>query len=216
MFTIGSLFTSDQKLPFGEMNDNSPACLWYYSSKGPLPNGARGVTFVAPGGAVVETPRWHPSIKRSWIGTSCASPIAAGGIACLMAALKANSIPYCPGAMKLALTNTAYLPNGGDQLGFGNGIIQINSAFEYFKSFKTALYQKIILPQISINKSNKKGIVFYNNIYNNNMNKYCIKIENKQKQIPWILKLTPEEENQKHIEYSKAIKNNLFYVKIDS
>uniref|UniRef100_A0AC34FU95 Peptidase S8/S53 domain-containing protein n=1 Tax=Panagrolaimus sp. ES5 TaxID=591445 RepID=A0AC34FU95_9BILA len=172
MLTIGSLYTCDVKNLF--LHDDKKADLTFenksltsfvedYSSRGPLPDGARGVTFVAPGDAYVQNPKSPSSLPFKWIpvfGTSYSSPNAAGAIACLLSALKANSIQYSPATIKMALSNTAFLPAGGDRLAFGNGIIQIDSAFEYFKSFKETL-PKIIFPKIILNEPNKKGILIY-------------------------------------------------------
>uniref|UniRef100_A0A914Q100 Peptidase S8/S53 domain-containing protein n=1 Tax=Panagrolaimus davidi TaxID=227884 RepID=A0A914Q100_9BILA len=220
IFTIGSLFTSEMKLYFETENDDSPSHLWYYSSKGPTTNGLRGITLVAPGSAIVENSKHHSSNgKQIFHETSCAAPIAAGAIACLLSALKANSIKYNPAIIKMALCNTAFLPENGDQLGYGNGIIQIDSAFEYLKSNRENLL-KVIFPQISIkNKSNEKGIVIYKIENDQNIYDYCINIKHlniqTKNQINWILKLSSEKENQ-YIEYSKTVTNDLFNVKIDT
>lgn len=60
-------------------------------------------------------------------GTSMASPNAAGGVALLVSALKANGLPVEPWAVRRALENTA-APLGGDApdavLTYGRGLIQ--------------------------------------------------------------------------------------------
>uniref|UniRef100_A0AC34FX09 Peptidase S8/S53 domain-containing protein n=1 Tax=Panagrolaimus sp. ES5 TaxID=591445 RepID=A0AC34FX09_9BILA len=130
IFTIGSVCTAETKtmISYSE-NANS-----INSSKGPfVSSGARGVDFVAPGTAITDRPKWYAEKKRWATGTSLAAPNAAGLIACLLSALKANGIPWSPALIKMALANTAFLPNGANKLEFGNGIIQIKKAFEFIK-----------------------------------------------------------------------------------
>uniref|UniRef100_A0A914PL97 Peptidase S8/S53 domain-containing protein n=1 Tax=Panagrolaimus davidi TaxID=227884 RepID=A0A914PL97_9BILA len=112
---IGSINTSDTNSIFGEKIDDPPT-VTFYSSRGPLPNGARGITFGVPSSAVIENPGWYTRKKQIFEGTSCASPIAAGAITCLLSALKANSMKYTPATIKMALCNTAFLPKNGDRL----------------------------------------------------------------------------------------------------
>uniref|UniRef100_A0A914Y3C2 Peptidase S8/S53 domain-containing protein n=1 Tax=Panagrolaimus superbus TaxID=310955 RepID=A0A914Y3C2_9BILA len=213
IFSIGSIITSDINNYVDDEYSNyvDPPDVWSYSSKGPLPTGARGVTFTAPGDAFIENPKWHPVKQILCSGTSGATPNAAGAIACLISALKANSIKYSPQSIKLALSNTAYLPNEENRLGFGNGIIQINSAFEYFKTHKQMLENIESPPQLTIKNSDMKGIILHQFSNTADSNNYCIKVK-QQKQIPWILKLKPE--NQKHVEFSKTVSKNSFNVKI--
>uniref|UniRef100_A0A914QYK8 Peptidase S8/S53 domain-containing protein n=1 Tax=Panagrolaimus davidi TaxID=227884 RepID=A0A914QYK8_9BILA len=163
MLTVGAMYWSDKKNviinPLCEI-DKKKKCqplMTDYSSKGPLPNGSCGVTFVAPG-AVIANPTWNPSKKIIFNGTSFASPNAAGSIACLLSALKANSIEYNPSILKLVLSNTAFLPDGDNRLQFGNGILQIDSAFEFFKTFKQIL-PTIVPPKIRFKRTNEKGII---------------------------------------------------------
>uniref|UniRef100_A0A914PXW6 Peptidase S8/S53 domain-containing protein n=1 Tax=Panagrolaimus davidi TaxID=227884 RepID=A0A914PXW6_9BILA len=215
IFTVGSINTSDTNSIFGEKIDDPPI-VTFYSSRGPLPNGARGVTFGVPSSAVIENPGWYTSKKKIFEGTSCASPIAAGAIACLLSALKANSMKYTPATIKMVLCNTAFLPKNEDRLSFGNGIIQINSAFEYYLKNNKNYLSKIIVPQISVkNESNEKGIIIYKIQNDQNIYDFCINIENSNIKIPWILKSFPKE-NEKYIKYSKTVENNLFNIKIDT
>uniref|UniRef100_A0AC34GG05 Uncharacterized protein n=1 Tax=Panagrolaimus sp. ES5 TaxID=591445 RepID=A0AC34GG05_9BILA len=134
-------------------------------------------------------------------------------IACLLSALKANLIPYYPATIKLALSNTAFLPDENERLGFGNGIIQINSAFEYFKTFAMNLL-KIIFPKVFLNGTFDKGIAICKKDDRKYVYDYCINVKYPKniptkKQISWVLQLIPA--NHKHIEYSKIVsKNSVF------
>jgi tripeptidyl-peptidase II len=108
-----------------------------WSSKGPAPDGYLGVSVSAPGAAVTGVPRY--SLKGSTLmnGTSMSSPNAAGTIACLLSAMKAQSIPVSPLRVRLALENSAVMPTECRQseadapiLSYGTGMIQVESAYE--------------------------------------------------------------------------------------
>uniref|UniRef100_A0AC35FMD0 Peptidase S8/S53 domain-containing protein n=1 Tax=Panagrolaimus sp. PS1159 TaxID=55785 RepID=A0AC35FMD0_9BILA len=95
-----------------------------YSSKGPLSCGSRGIDFVAPDAAILDLPKWYRSNQKAdYEGTSLAASQVAGSIACLLSALKANNIQYSSTMIKMALSKTAYLPDGANKLEYGNGII---------------------------------------------------------------------------------------------
>uniref|UniRef100_A0AC34FTY3 Peptidase S8/S53 domain-containing protein n=1 Tax=Panagrolaimus sp. ES5 TaxID=591445 RepID=A0AC34FTY3_9BILA len=192
--------------------------IFQFSSKGPLKTGERGIDFVAPGAAITEIPKWISKngykISR---GTSMACPNAAGAIACLLSALKANSIEYNPTMLRLALSNTAYLPENGDKLAFGAGIIQIYAAFEYIKTFKNIILSPKIPPIISIYESTKKAtlmkaIYLIQNENDSISRKYCVKL-NSTKTASWNLKLVPKSA-ETFIEFSKTLSKNMFFVKI--
>uniref|UniRef100_A0A914PWP0 Peptidase S8/S53 domain-containing protein n=1 Tax=Panagrolaimus davidi TaxID=227884 RepID=A0A914PWP0_9BILA len=145
IFTIGAVLTSKIRkevfLVRKTKKDKNvlPPVVAEYSSRGPGHKGSRGVDFVAPCSAITDSSRFvfgnkkGPWLKRRHGGTSIASPNAAGAVACLLSALKANSIQYSPFTLKFALFKTAYLPENGIKFEFGHGIIQINNAFDYCK-----------------------------------------------------------------------------------
>uniref|UniRef100_A0A914QHK0 Peptidase S8/S53 domain-containing protein n=1 Tax=Panagrolaimus davidi TaxID=227884 RepID=A0A914QHK0_9BILA len=212
IFIIGSVFTEEmkKKIPFHE-SKNYPS-LYNLSSKGPLQiSGARGIDFVAPGAAITDFPKWFSNKNRISGGTSSATPNAAGTIACLLSALKANGIPYSPSMIKFALANTAFLPKNANKLEFGNGIIQIFDAFEFIKKFVNYFSQKPIVPRF-LDEPNQRGIIFVKN--EKNLSKdYLINIDLEVDK-NWILKCA--ESGKNFIQHSKTFKNNSFNVKIDT
>uniref|UniRef100_A0A914PI12 Peptidase S8/S53 domain-containing protein n=1 Tax=Panagrolaimus davidi TaxID=227884 RepID=A0A914PI12_9BILA len=214
IFIIGSFFTSEIKdiLPSG-YNGGIADTINKYSSKGPfLSSGARGIDFVAPGEAITNLPKWYPNKNTDFNGTSLAAPNAAGSIACLLSALKANGIAYSPAMIKMALANTAFLPKNANKLEFGNGIIQIYDAFEFIKKSINFFPKNFIVP-ISVNNPKlEKGIIFVKSDEIQSKN-YCVNI-NPKFNTKWILKCT----DQSFVSHCKTVssKNNSFNVKIDA
>uniref|UniRef100_A0AC35FEU6 Tripeptidyl peptidase II Ig-like domain-containing protein n=1 Tax=Panagrolaimus sp. PS1159 TaxID=55785 RepID=A0AC35FEU6_9BILA len=87
------------------------------------------------------------------------SPDAVGNIACLLSALKAESILISPFRIKLALMNTAMAPEDGSHHPFslGAGIIQIYDAFDLLKS-ETIKAIPTNLADIKVDIEGKRGI----------------------------------------------------------
>uniref|UniRef100_A0AC34FXA3 Peptidase S8/S53 domain-containing protein n=1 Tax=Panagrolaimus sp. ES5 TaxID=591445 RepID=A0AC34FXA3_9BILA len=215
IFFVGSFFAAEVKDKF-ESDENMNNQVHNFSSRGPLPSGARGIDFVAPGSAITDLPKWYPKKNDRNQGTSLATPNIAGSIACLLSALKANSIKYTPAMIKMALANTAFLPSGADKLAYGHGIIQINDAFEFIKTSINILPMKSSTP-IFLNDPNQKGILHIQNGIKNNNNlstiNYTVNIDSAD-DIKWILKCFPDDNN--FVRLSTTLTNDPFNVKIDT
>ncbi|KAI5444494.1 variant 2, tripeptidyl-peptidase II Tpp2 [Lathyrus oleraceus] len=125
-----------------------------WSSRGPTADGDLGVCISAPGGAVAPVPKWTLQRRMLMNGTSMASPSACGGTALLISAMKAEGISVSPYSVRKALENTS-VPIGDlpeDKLSTGQGLMQIDKAFEYIQkcqNFPCVWYQ------ININQSGK-------------------------------------------------------------
>uniref|UniRef100_A0AC34GSP3 Peptidase S8/S53 domain-containing protein n=1 Tax=Panagrolaimus sp. ES5 TaxID=591445 RepID=A0AC34GSP3_9BILA len=171
--------------------------------------------FVAPGIARVDTPRFMDSNNKVILGTSFSTPNAAGAVACLLSALKKNSIQYSPASLKMALAQTAFLPENGNKCEFGNGIIQIDAAFEYCKN------QMIDLKKIVPRKNGAGGITFIKDKgHNVNMKRivdlrtYIDMIVGKKSFKKWTLKIQVEDQNI--ICVTKIDKNGSFLLNVDT
>ncbi len=118
------------------------------SSNGPGGNGALKPNFLAPSYMITTAPGffWDSSTLKSLYrlppgyllggGTSQSTPVAAGAIALLASALKQNGNPIKVDAIKSALLSTAkYIPKlkAHQQ---GNGLLQVNAAWEKLRQFK--------------------------------------------------------------------------------
>ncbi|KAK7270859.1 hypothetical protein RJT34_26343 [Clitoria ternatea] len=106
-----------------------------WSSRGPTADGDLGVSVSAPGGAVAPVPTWTLQRRMLMNGTSMASPSACGGTALVISAMKAEGIPVSPYSVRKALENTSVaigdLPE--DKLSTGQGLMQVDKAFEYIQ-----------------------------------------------------------------------------------
>ena len=96
-------------------------------------------------------------------GTSMASPNAAGSTACLLSALKSLKIPISPFRIRMALENSAKMPEACDDLfSYGYGLMQINSALNLLKQAESisAIITRIRIAVTCVNqnKTSKRGI----------------------------------------------------------
>ncbi|CAN8274352.1 unnamed protein product [Cochlearia groenlandica] len=128
--------------------------LYRRSSRGPTSDGDLGVCISAPGAAVAPVPTWTLQRRMLMNGTSMASPSACGAIALLLSAMKAEGIPISPYSVRRALENTS-TPVGDlpeDKLTTGQGLMQVDKAYEYLKQFKDC---PCVFYQIKVNLSGK-------------------------------------------------------------
>jgi len=116
-----------------------------FSSRGPREDGGFKPEVVAPGSAISTTPMWETSSPVAGTyplpagysmlqGTSMASPQAAGVGALLVSAAKQAGVQSKPAQVREALTSSArYLPRYGayEQ---GNGLIDVNAAWNLLKT----------------------------------------------------------------------------------
>ncbi|KAL0873707.1 hypothetical protein Bca101_023412 [Brassica carinata] len=125
-----------------------------WSSRGPTSDGDLGVCISAAGGAVAPVPTWTLQRRMLMNGTSMSSPSACGAIALLLSAMKAEGIPVSPYSVRRALENTSTrvgdLPE--DKLSTGQGLMQVDKAYEYLKQFKD---YPCVFYQIKVNLSGK-------------------------------------------------------------
>ncbi|GLJ21474.1 hypothetical protein SUGI_0396320 [Cryptomeria japonica] len=127
-----------------------------WSSRGPTVDGDLGVCLSAPGGAVAPVPTWTLQRRMLMNGTSMASPCACGGVALLLSAMKAECFPISPYTVRKALENTAAAIGNKpeEKLSTGQGLMQIDKAYEYLKQCKG---MPSVWYQVQIKRSGNSG-----------------------------------------------------------
>uniref|UniRef100_A0AC34GTR3 Tripeptidyl-peptidase 2 n=1 Tax=Panagrolaimus sp. ES5 TaxID=591445 RepID=A0AC34GTR3_9BILA len=135
IINVGAYLTAEMKEAMYSHFEANNSVVFPFSSRGPCADGSLGVTFCAPGAALTGVSKHELEGMQRKHGTSMSSPNAAGNIACLISAMKSESIPISQFRIKLALQNSAMTPEDGSHHPFslGAGIIQICDAFEFIK-----------------------------------------------------------------------------------
>jgi tripeptidyl-peptidase-2 len=114
-----------------------------WSSVGPTSDGAMGVDITAPGAAITCVPNWCLQRNQLMNGTSMSSPNATGCVALLLSAAKAEGINLTPARLKRALGNTAQKMPGLSSLQQGFGMVDVEAAWEYIKTYKDDPYEDV-------------------------------------------------------------------------
>ncbi|KAF8385565.1 tpp-2, partial [Pristionchus pacificus] len=132
---VSAFLTPDMADPmYGIYSKNVPNNLFGWSSRGPSADGSLGVSISAPGAAVTGVPKYCRKTNQLMNGTSMSSPNAAGAISCLISARKAEGAKPSVPQIRLALENTGKETGEYDKLSIGNGLVQIDSAYEWLKA----------------------------------------------------------------------------------
>lgn len=113
------------------------------SARGPRQDGGSNPDIIAPGATVFAdlqlglgfTPKGtYPPGYSSGAGTSESSPIAAGGVALLISAAKQSGVPYDAERLRWAIKSSARFLQGYRANEQGNGIINVEAAWEALKT----------------------------------------------------------------------------------
>ncbi len=124
-FAIAAAVWPDtQRSNYASMRPSGPV-LFDFSSRGPLPSGDLGVDFTAPGAAVSALPSWLITPAENFNGTSMASPQAAGCVALLISAARAEGLPAGPERLRRAMRLGAQPMEGHAWVEQGHGAIRM-------------------------------------------------------------------------------------------
>ncbi len=110
--------------------DPAAAVLFDFSSRGPLPTGALGVDFTAPGAALSPLPSWTLNLGENFNGTSMASPQMAACVALLRCAAQAEGLPQEWARLYRALRLSAQPLAGFTWVDSGHGAIRLEEALQ--------------------------------------------------------------------------------------
>lgn len=139
------------------MREKLPGNVYTWTSRDPCIDGGQGVTVCAPGGAITSVPQFTMSKSQLMNGTSMAAPHVAGAIALLISGLKQKGIKYSPYSIKRAIANTATKLSYVDPFAQGNGLLNVEKAFEYLTQHENAP-ENMMRFSVRCGTQNAKGI----------------------------------------------------------
>ncbi len=146
--TVGSPATAERALTIGAWCPKTTqrsnygvirpreSSLFGFSSRGPLPGGATGVDFIAPGAAVSAVPEWKLVAGQNMNGTSMAAPQASGAVAALISAARREKLPLSHPRLIAALRSSARKVAGLPPIEQGYGLLDAAAALDELR--KTA------------------------------------------------------------------------------
>lgn len=140
----------------GIEENNGTTYTW--SSVGPTVDGAFGVDVTSPGAAITSVPNWSLQKSQLMNGTSMSSPNAAGCIALLLSAAKAEGLCVSPVRVKRSILNSAVPIPGLIPLQQGAGMINVDAAWEYLKKNQDDPYEDVQFKVKVLNRSGHRGI----------------------------------------------------------
>uniref|UniRef100_A0A1B6CLJ0 Tripeptidyl-peptidase 2 n=1 Tax=Clastoptera arizonana TaxID=38151 RepID=A0A1B6CLJ0_9HEMI len=134
-----------------------PGMPYTWTSRGPTIDGDKGVSICAPGGAIASVPNYTLQCTQLLNGTSMASPHVAGAVAVLLSGLTDKGVKYSPYSVKRSLENTAQFVDSMDVFAQGNGLLQVEKAFDHLVNFANAPERDVRF-HITCGTGNNKGI----------------------------------------------------------
>lgn len=140
------------------LREELPGVNFTWSSRGPTFDGDLGVDICAPGAAIAPVSNWTLQRNMLMNGTSMSSPNACGGIALLLSACKAEGIKFSPERIKRALKNTAIPIETVSVFAQGQGLIQVDKAWEYLREHKAFTDQDLVYEVTVRDRDNARGI----------------------------------------------------------
>ncbi len=128
------------------------------------------------GGAFANVPSNTLHGTQLMSGTSMSSPNCCGCLALILSGLKQNNIEFNPFGVKRAIENTAHPVD--DLIGSGNGLIQVEKAYNYLVDYRESVFQKIHFDIKHTHKSRAyRGIYLKNSDELNETRDYMITVE---------------------------------------
>ncbi|WFD19469.1 tripeptidyl-peptidase II [Malassezia caprae] len=125
-----------QQAEYALVEAGVPSSVTTWCSRGPTADGAAGVSIYAPGAAITSICQYALQSKQLMNGTSMSSPNAAGAVALLVSACKAEGIPATPFRVFRAIEATG--ADVGDPLGVR--FLDVEQAWAYLVAHRDDPY----------------------------------------------------------------------------
>lgn len=125
------------------LREKLPANVYTWTSRDPCTDGGQAVTVCAPGAAIASVPEYTLNRQQLMNGTSMSSPHVCGAVALLISGLLKNNINYSPFSIKRALWNTATNIAYVDKFAQGNGLLNVEKAYEYLVQFQDTVERDV-------------------------------------------------------------------------
>ncbi|XP_039278356.1 tripeptidyl-peptidase 2 isoform X2 [Nilaparvata lugens] len=132
---VGAYVSPEMMTSEYSLRRKQPGMPFTWTSRGPTPEGAKGVSVCAPGAAITSVPCSTLRGCQLMNGTSMAAPHCTGVVALLISGMLAQKLPYSPFSVKQALENTAQFISNLDEFAQGHGLLQVEKAFDHLVSY---------------------------------------------------------------------------------
>ena len=144
-------------LPPAEGEEALQSASYYFSSRGPTPDGALP-DVCAPGGAIAPIPRHSLQGKAQYHGTSMSSPNACGVAACILSAVRDSGVNIGPLELKRALKNSAKTAGIVDPFAQGAGLVSALDCVEYILANTGKPGQSLAIDATIPGRDNARGL----------------------------------------------------------
>ncbi|XP_053683189.1 tripeptidyl-peptidase 2 [Sabethes cyaneus] len=154
---VGAYVSPDMMEAEYSLREKLPGNVYTWTSRDPCIDGGFGVTVCAPGAAIASVPQFTMSKAQLMNGTSMAAPHVAGSVAVIVSGLKQRNINYTAFSIKRALWNTATKIDYVDKFAQGNGLLNVEKAFENLTTY-SGLVENNLRFAVTVGTNGAKGI----------------------------------------------------------